>query len=536
MTILAVLLAFATFSAAADLTPERKLFDENGDRIFENLQARMLRSQSNERIPVLIQYYENTATAGKPAARLARTVNSRDVKYAFINVPVVAARMTVAQIHEALQDPQIDHIELDGVMREAMDTASPAFGVTQVRNQFGFTGDGDGKLTKYTTQDVVIGIIDTGIAPTHPDLHGKVLFFKDFVNHRAEPYDDEGHGTHVAGIAAGAGKSNKALMGVAPGAALVVFKVLGSDGSGEISDGIAAVDESITRKAQLNIRVLNLSLAVNGSSNGRDAFSLACNRAVASGIVTVVAAGNDGPGRASIGSPSAAQSVITVGAGADPGELGFYVAGFSSRGPTADGRIKPDLWAPGVRIRAPQPGGGYSAFSGTSFAAPFVAGVAALMIDAKPSLNPGAVKAILMGTAARWAGGGNNSDFGAGRLQAYQAITRAAAIQQNLTPPEVPRVRFLRNTIHPQEQQEIKFPVRSTRFPIAITVVMLSHPSTNIDIEVLLPNGTLVARSAKLDRQETVAFRPPVPGTYTLRLNEAFGNTEYLVDISGDIQ
>src|SRR5262249_25176301 len=146
---------------------------------------------------------------------------------------------------------------------EAMDTASAAFGVTSTRTQFGFTGDGDGKPSTYSTQDVVIGIIDTGIQPNHPDLKGKILYFKDFVNHRPQPYDDEGHGTHVAGVAAGAGKANKALAGVAPGAALVVFKVLGADGSGEVSDGIAAIDEAITRKAEFNIRVLNLSLAVS---------------------------------------------------------------------------------------------------------------------------------------------------------------------------------------------------------------------------------------------------------------------------------
>lgn len=529
-------LLLSTVAAASDLPPERKLYDENGDRIFENLQSRLLRARMNDRIPVLIEYRDDTPLAGTLAVRLSSVIHSGDLKYSYSNIPVVAARLTPQQISETLKDPQVDHVELDGVIKKAMETASSAFGVTQARLQFKFTGDGDGKPGVYTSRDVVIAIVDTGIQPSHPDLRGKVLFFKDFVNKRAEPYDDEGHGTHVAGVAAGAGKSNKAYAGVAPGAALVVFKVLDSNGSGEISDGIAAIDEAITRKTQFNIRVLNLSFAVSGSSNGRDALSQACNRAVANGIVTVVAAGNDGPGARTIGAPSAAAGVITVGAGADPGERGFYLADFSSRGPTADGRIKPDLWAPGVRLRSPQRGGGYSDASGTSFASPFVAGVAALMINARPSIKAGAVKSILLATAERWAAGAKNSDFGAGRLQAYNAVARAAAIQQDLDPPDVPRVRFIRNTINPREEQTVPFTVISARFPVAIMVIMLNYPSTNIDFDVIGPTGAVVAKSATFDRQEQATFLPAALGVYSIRLNEAIGTTGYFLDISGDIQ
>lgn len=530
------LLASVSCAVAAGLPDERKIFDQDGDRIFENLNARMRGLPGGARIPVLVQFREETPLAGTLAVRLNNILRARDLKYSYANVPVVAASLTSTQIREALKDPMVEHVELDGVMKKAMATASQSFGVTQVRTQFGFTGDGDGKPGTYSTQDVVISIIDTGVQPTHPDLRGKILYFKDYVNQLPQAYDDEGHGTHVAGVAAGSGKSNKEFAGVAPGAALVVFKVLGSDGSGEISDGIAAVDETISRKAQFNIRVLNLSLAVSGSSNGRDAFSLACNRAVAAGIVTVVAAGNDGSNAKTIGSPSAAASVITVGAGADPGERGFYVADFSSRGPTADGRIKPDLWAPGVRLRSPQRTGGYSDISGTSFASPFVAGVAALMIDAKPQITPAAVKSILMATAVRWAPGGKNNDFGAGRLQAYQAIARAAAVTQDLQPPDVPRVKSMRGTVTQGEQQTFAINVLSTRFPVAVTVVMLDYPSTNIDIQIFSSAGERVAKSETFNRQETATFLPATPGTYTLQFDEVIGNAPYLLDISGDIQ
>ena len=523
-------------SAAEKDRRDRILFDEDGDRIFENLQARMERARPEESIPVLVQYREGTPSTGTLAVRMGSLLSRNNLKYSYTNIPVVAASLNLREIRQLLADPQVEHIELDGVLHKAMNTASSSFGVNSARSQFHFTGDRDGKPDVYSSNDVVIAIIDTGAQGAHPDLRGKILLFSDYVNGRTKAYDDEGHGTHVAGVAAGSGKLNKTFQGVAPGAALVVLKVLDASGSGSISDGIAAIDEVIRRKAEFNIRILNLSLAVSGSSNGRDAFSMACNRAVEAGIITVVAAGNDGSGARSIGSPSAAAKVITVGAGADTGERGFYVADFSSRGPTADGRIKPDLWAPGVRLRSPQRAGGYSEISGTSFSAPFVAGVVALMLNAKPGLTPGTVKNILLGTAQHWAPGGKNNEFGIGRLQAYQAIARAAAVTQDLHPPDVPSVRFSRNTIIPGQDQAFTINVASARFPIAITIVISNYPSANIDLEVVSPDGTVVARSEDSGRQELVRFSPPVPGVYTLRLKAFLGATPYFLDVSGDLK
>jgi serine protease AprX len=314
-----------------------------------------------------------------------------------------------------------------------------------------------------------------------------------------------------------------------------VLKVLDSGGSGALSDGIAAVDEVIARKSEFNIRILNLSFAASGSSNGRDTLSQACNQATSRGLVVVVAAGNDGPNTRSVGLPSAAASVITVGAGADLGARGFYIADFSSRGPTSDGRIKPDLWAPGVSIRTAFRQGGYRDFTGTSFATPFVSGVVALMLDANPSLTPARVKTILTSTAQRWFPGGKNNDTGSGRLQAYQAITRAASITANLRPPDVPNLRSIRRGIVNFEEQSIEFTVLSTRFPVAVTCIVSNHPSGDVDLEIYSPSGRVVGRSATLKRQETVRFLPTETGTYRVRLT-ALGDTDYFLDLSGDLQ
>lgn len=509
-----------------------KIYDADGNRIFENLQDQMSSSGSSEKIPVIISYRDVTQYSASLAIRIQQAVSSKTFRRSFRNIPAIALSMTRDQIKEALKDPMIEQIELDGVMKKAMDGAKRSFGVDSVRAQFGFDGNRDTLLT-YTTNDVVVAIVDTGIDTDHPDLKNKVLFFKDFIKNRTAPYDDEGHGTFVSGVIAGTGKINKALAGVAPGAALVVFKVLDSSGSGQISDGIAAVDEAISRKSQFNIRVLNLSLAVPGSSNGRDAFSKICNRAVANGITVVVAAGNEGSAARSIGSPSAAASVITVGAGADLKERGFYLADFSGRGPTADGRIKPDLWGPGVAIKTTRRNGGYTSVNGTSFAAPFVSGTVALMLDANPNLTPSKIKSILTSTALRWFPGGKSNEAGFGRLQSYEAVTRAGSIKSNLQPPEVPSYRSFRSSIAQGQDQFVDIPVLTTNFPIAITCIVLNSPSGDIDLELLSPSNSVVSRSATLKRQETIRLQPLVPGVYKLKLT-ALGPSSYLLSISAD--
>lgn len=234
------------------------------------------------------------------------------------------------------------------------------------------TGDRDNLPYNYTTEDVVIAIVDTGIDAMHMDLNGtnnggtkKVIGWFDVVYGLSLPYDDNGHGTHVAGIAAGEGDDNPGMKGVAPGAALVGVKVLDQYGSGYISDVITGVNWVVGNKSNYGIRIMSLSLGGSGSSYGDDALSQAINNAFNQGIVVTVAAGNAGPQKYTIGTPGAAANAITVGAMADPGYMmkalpplmssevtppshegvvmagqmaladnGFYLAPFSSRGPT----------------------------------------------------------------------------------------------------------------------------------------------------------------------------------------------------------
>ncbi|HYH08911.1 MAG TPA: S8 family serine peptidase [Thermoanaerobaculia bacterium] len=241
---------------------------------------------------------------------------------------------------------------------------------------------------------ITVAVIDTGIDYTHPALAGKVVGGWDFVNNDADAMDDFRHGTHVAGIIAA---QSAEVTGVAPGVKLLAYKVLNARGSGVTSDVIAAIERAMDPNndgdTSDHADVINLSLGSAGHAD--DPGSRAVNRAVALGIVVVVSAGNEGEFHR-VGSPGVAESAITVGAIRSDNTI----AEFSSRGPAAgSGAIKPDLVAPGVSITSTIPGGLYMPLSGTSMAAPYVAGLAALLLEAHPDWTPARVKSALVNSA-----------------------------------------------------------------------------------------------------------------------------------------
>ena len=281
-----------------------------------------------------------------------------------------------------------------------------------------------------------IGIVDTGVDYTHPDLGGcfgpgcKVAGGYDFVNHDADPMDDNGHGTHVAATAAGNGSYVSAsgprpIRGVAPGAEVYAYKVLGSTGSGSTPDIIAAIercaDPNTDGDPSDHLDVCNLSLGGPGTPD--DAQSAAVDNATANGVVFAISAGNSGPGASTVGSPGTARRAITVAAACKPSAVGVDsrcaepIASFSSRGPVVwngsgglQSLAKPDVSAPGVSICAAELGatnssarcldGRHVQLSGTSMASPHVAGVAALLCQAHPEWTPDQVKTFIV-TSAR---------------------------------------------------------------------------------------------------------------------------------------
>lgn len=297
----------------------------------------------------------------------------------------------------------------------------------------------------YTGSGVTVAVLDTGVTRL-ADLGNRVLARVDFSPDH-DGYDRYGHGTHMAGLVAGNGAlSGGTYAGAAPKANLVSVKVAGRDGSTDVSVVIAAMQWIVAHRTKYNIRVLNLSFGTDAIQPYLlDPVDFAVEKVWKSGIVVVVAAGNRGSLPGTINKPADDPFVITVGAADLKGTTGGsddVVAPFSSRGPTHDLLAKPDLVAPGtgmvsnraagsmldIQYPAARVGQSYFKGSGTSQAAAIVSGVAALMIQAKPSITPDVVKATLVGTARRMGGLLNLLGLdgsGAGMVDATAAVNAA---------------------------------------------------------------------------------------------------------------
>ncbi len=371
----------------------------------------------NEPVPVIVQY---KAGRGREVfATGSREISTMNVRQDFNIIPASAVDVDPNLVDSLAALEGVENVWFDEPVHTMMDFSVPHMGADKVWQQLGNRGEG-----------VTVCIIDTGIDTNHPDFAGRIGLTKDFSG-KGSVEDGNGHGTHVASTVAGTGAaSGGKYMGVAPAASIMVAKVLSDSGGGRMSDVMAGVEWAVQNGAQ----VLNLSLGSDGNSDGRDALSTMCNAAVDAGKVVVVAAGNAGPGANTVGSPGAATKPITVGASTDSDGI----ANFSSRGPTSDGRVKPDIAAPGTKIIAARATGtsmgqpvdeNYTSAQGTSMATPHVAGLCALMLKANGALTPADVKRILRDTAINLNLDANLQ--GQGRVDALAAVTSAGAS----TPP-----------------------------------------------------------------------------------------------------
>jgi len=359
-------------------------------------------------IPVVVQLRDHIPGA-LHINDLAAFVGCR-VHKELVVINAFSTRVNMQKLESLVSNRSVKKVWYDREVRAVLDVASPTVQAPQLWERM-LTGKG-----------ITVAVLDTGVH-NHPDLTGRIKGFKDCINRKNDPYDDNGHGTHVAGdIASNGSKSGLLYRAPAPEAEIVGVKVLNKNGSGSISTVIEGLQWCINNRDELAIKVANLSLGAQASESYRDdPLCQTVEKAWRAGIVVCVAAGNDGPQLRSIGSPGIDPLVITVGALNDvdtivPGD--DVVADFSSRGPTIDNLVKPDVLAPGTNIislRAPgsvmdkkskesRVGEWYASFSGTSMATPVCAGVVAQMLQLNNSMTPEQVKARLMETARKLGG------------------------------------------------------------------------------------------------------------------------------------
>lgn len=250
----------------------------------------------------------------------------------------------------------------------------------------------------YTGKGIGVCILDTGIYE-HIDFTGRIWTFYDFLDFKRRPYDDNGHGTHVAGLVAGDGTASMGkYRGAAPGCGIISLKVLDRYGTGSQDDVLRALRWIRENRQQYRIRVVNISVGTTCNSKRNHARLLeSVEQLWDEGVVVVTAAGNQGPRPGSITAPGSSKKVITVGSS----DLLEGRSAISGRGPTAECVCKPDIVAPGNKIMSCVPGKPYSygVKSGTSMSTPLVTGAIACALEKNPALTNTDIKTMLMNSA-----------------------------------------------------------------------------------------------------------------------------------------
>ncbi|MBC7930965.1 MAG: S8 family serine peptidase, partial [Rubrivivax sp.] len=439
----------------ADSDDEEESSDEQsggesfvGDKISPDLREALGGTSAAERVQVILQGDD------LKNASLRDFLNSNGARVAgnFGSLGAQAVEIPLSAVNRLSELRGISYVSLDGETRAlSIGHVSRTTGTDDIDEENEVSPTGVVTVKKLNGKDIGIAILDSGIYGAHKAFRGRdgksrIVFSKDFTgeNRTDDPY---GHGTHVAGLAAGNGQVADGLYaGVAPDANIINLRVLNSKGTGTTAGLLNALNWLLANRYTYNVRVVNLSLgtaAINSYRN--DPVCRAVRKLVDAGIVVAAAAGNDGKNAAGkkvygqVHSPGNEPSAITVGASNTFGtntRADDAVATYSSRGPTRsfwtdaqgvkhyDNLIKPDLVAPGNKLisagsvsnllvtKNPSldsnvssaPDAEMMSLSGTSMATPIVAGSAALLFQTNSKITPNMVKALLMYTSQQLKG------------------------------------------------------------------------------------------------------------------------------------
>lgn len=395
-----------------------QLVDRNRNKIEGSFEA-----EKQEKVPVIIGFKET------PNPHLVVSVGG-EIKCVYRITPAIAAKVPEAAVSKLRSAMGVAYVEPDGEVY-ALEQTLP-WGVDRIDAEKIHTLGGKGATIK-------VAILDTGIDYNHPDLDANYKGGHDYVNDDPDPMDDNGHGTHVAGIVA-AEDNDIGVIGVAPEAHLYAVKVLDAGGSGYVSDVVAGIQWSIDNGMQ----IISMSLGTDTDYQSlHDAVDAAYYD---NGILVVAAAGNDGNPAGTgdnVDYPARYDSVIAVGATDENDERAVWVGGASSTGPDLE------LAAPGDKINSTLLGGGYGTKSGTSMSCPHVTGTAALvfsLLDIDPSddldgdgvWDANEVRKKLQDTAEDLGAAGRDTYYGYGLVDAEAAATPPPGASPPYYIPELP--------------------------------------------------------------------------------------------------
>ncbi|WP_082096526.1 S8 family peptidase [Paenibacillus wulumuqiensis] len=326
------------------------------------------------------------------------------VNQEFKNIPALAISIPVTAIKGLQNNPNIESIESDQVVQTEQ---TQDWGIAKTNAPAAWK-------TGYTGKGIKVAVVDTGIE-SHEDL--VITGGTSVISYTSSYTDDNGHGTHVAGII-GALNNSIGMVGIAPDSSLYAVKALDQNGSGYLSDVVAGIDWSISN----NMDIVNLSL---GTTSDSFALKQVVDKAYSSGLLVVAAAGNNGASDGSgdtVNYPARYDSAIAVAATDSTDQR----ASFSATGNTVE------VAAPGVSVLSTYPGNRYVKMSGTSMAAPYVAGDLALLQQAYPTLSHSELRAKLVATVVDLGSAGKDSWFGYGLIQApYSNVNEPAPTESS---------------------------------------------------------------------------------------------------------
>lgn len=357
-------------------------------------------------IPVLIGFRIRPSVVDKDI--IVR--NRGQIKYEYTLINVIAANIPQQAIDAIKRNPRVEYVETDELVHTTYYQNYQQINTLQQTIPWGIDRIDAITVQSYTKGSTVnVGVIDTGIDYTHPDLSLNYKGGYNFVNKTTNPMDDNGHGTHVSGIIA-ALDNTIGVIGVAPETNLFAIKVLNANGSGYMSDVIAGIQWSVDN----GMKIVNMSL---GSSVPSKSLKNACDTAYNRGLLIIASVGNSGNSAGkgnNVNYPARYDSVMAIAAI----DINNTRAWFSSTGPAVE------LSAPGVNIYSTLRGGTYGYLSGTSMAAPHVTGVASLIMSYNPITN--VQTRIRMQTTVTDLGSmGKDNLYGYGLVNALKAVIGA---------------------------------------------------------------------------------------------------------------